>query len=468
MLLILPLLTSCSQNDDPDGDDDANLNLFIKTTAASDNLAKDGDDSFMSLAIYIFNKADGYREYSELIPEFTPQALQEFSRSVNVSKQTKIIYAVANYNDPQKTYNTPIAENLTMQQLDALTVVDTGFSGDKILMIGKKEVNIDSESVIAEVPMERLVARLDIYLFKNQKLANSQLIVSSVEFNNQVLNTNGAYQNTTMLSPIITNREMGVLTENNTLTTMPDDASVIVPDNANISFYTYQNIPASSTPDDAISPFIRIKVNINGVDYTYKGYLTDEGQVNKYRLNRNTVYTVVAMLDQPDDQLILNVQATPWTVTGSQTGGTISDSDYSLDAYNGNDQGATTGTVQFPYVDANGATQNQTSYASYSFKLTGPIGKVWTATISNGLDFEFGTEGSTSNTLAVSRGIARSEPYEIRVGAQDYWGGEEKKTYMYIIADGQKLKINPVQSNGQRKFPGNSDTDVLITQTSYQ
>ncbi len=44
------------------------------------------------------------------------------------------------------------------------------FTDSNILMVGKKEVAINSEYVVAEVPMERLVARLDIYMFKNQGL----------------------------------------------------------------------------------------------------------------------------------------------------------------------------------------------------------------------------------------------------------------------------------------------------------
>ena len=170
MFILALFLYSCSESETPVSDatnNQARLNFLISTTPKEDVLTKGNDGSFSSLALYIFNKADGYCEYSELIPEFTPQRLQELSRSVNVSPQTKIIYAIANYNDPDKTFSIPIAADLTMEQLENLTVSGADFSDNSILMIGKKEVPINSAYVVAEIPMERLAARLDIYMCKN-------------------------------------------------------------------------------------------------------------------------------------------------------------------------------------------------------------------------------------------------------------------------------------------------------------
>ena len=46
--------------------------------------------------------------------------------------------------------------------------------------------------------------------------------------------------------------------------------------------------------------------------------------------------------------------------------------------------------------------------------------------------------------------------------------GYPRNTYMYITVNGKKLKINPLQNGGARKFPGNNDTDILITQMGYK
>lgn len=342
------LLYSCSENEAPISDttdNQARLNFLIKTAPTNKALIHGDDGSFSSLALYIFNKADQHCEYSELIPEFTPQRLEEFSRSVNVSPQTKVIYAIANYNDPDKTFSVPVSPDLTLQQLESLTVSGNAFTDSNILMVGKKEVAINSEYVVAEVPMERLVARLDIYMFKNQGLESSSVVVNSIEFVNQILNTNSSPEVTSMPTPISKKNVSEVFLGGTTLQLMPSDLSEIVPENAHASFYTYRNIAPDATPD-ANTPYIRIKALFNGISYTYRGYLTDQGQTtHKYSLLHNTVYRVMAMLDHPDNQLIIKTTPYPWELTSSEIGQEITEDDYQLQPYNGDDAGATTGIV---------------------------------------------------------------------------------------------------------------------------
>lgn len=470
MLVLALLAYSCSKSEDLVSSDTANnharLNFLIQTTRANNVMAIGDDDSFASLALYIFNKTDQHCEYSELIPEFTPERLQEISRSVNVSPQTKIIYAIANYNDPEKTFSLPITTELTLEQLEGLTVEESHFKDSSILMVGKKEIPINSSNVVAEIPMERLTARLDIYMFKNQKLEQTNVTVTSIEFNNQVLNTYCNPEVKAMPADIKLQKTMKSITGNGTLQLMPSDLSAVVPANAHASFYTYRNIVTAGKADES-TPYILITASFNGISHAYKGYITDQGQTaNKYSLLHNTVYRVMAMLDYPDNQLIVKTTPYPWEVVDSETGHNVKDGDYLLEPYNGNDTGATTGVVQFPYI-WNGEARNETSYADYSFSLTAPAGAVWTATLTNGLDFSFGTNGSTGGT-AVSKGIAGSEAYEIKIGATKPWNGTPRHTYFYITVDGVKLKINPKQNNNTRPFPGDSDTDILISQTEYK
>lgn len=464
------LLYSCSENETslPDtGNDQARLSFLIKTTSANAALINGDEGSFSSLALYIFNKADERREYSELIPEFTPQKLQEFSRSTNVSPQTKVIYAIANYNDPDKTFSTPITTELTLQQIEGLTVSGTIFADNNLLMVGKKEIAINSEYVVAEVPMERLAARVDIYMFKNRELEKTDVAVTSIDFINQVLNTNCSLESTTTPTPANLRNSSQVFLGGTPLQLMPSDLSGIVPANAHAAFYTYRNMVPGGIPD-ANTPYLRIKAIFDGTSYTYKGYLTDNGQTNhKYSLLHNTVYRVIAMLDHPDNQLIVKTTPYPWDITYSEIGQAVTDDDYQLQPYNGNDTGATTGIVQFPYI-SNGEAHNETSYANYSFSLTAPAGAMWTATLSNGLDFTFNTNEAINGVQAVSQGISRSEAYTIKIGATKRWAGNPKSTYFYITVGGVKLKINPKQSNGTRQFPGDSDTDILISQTEYK
>lgn len=480
MLIVLLIISSCEDNNSASDntEKDASLLLTIRTgivgntrAASADDLAKGGDSWFSDLAIYIFNESDGYCEYAELVPGMT-QAVDEYYRSVEVSSQTKIVYAIANYDGNDKSLSLPLSTTATMQQLEDLTVANTGeFNDSSIMMIGKQRVEISGTYVQAEISMERLAARVDVYLFKNNELANDSVKITGVELLNQITNSNCIYNSTDMLSPVLKQNIQGVISQNPSLRQMTeDDVSKLVPDNAHSSFYSYQNIVSSGTlPDSsAYTPYLRITVEINARKYVYGAYLTDAGQnQNKYSLMRNTVYRVIAMVSKPDNELDLQITANPWNVSQIQSGGIIVESDYSLDALGGNDSGALTGIVQYPYI-LNSVPYDATSYANYSFKLTGPVGKVWVASMSNGLDFNFASLTSASGKLTVSHGISRNEPYQITVGAAKSWGGADRATYMYITVDGVKLKINPLQSGGSRKFPGNNDTDILITQTQYQ
>ena len=464
------LLYSCSENETPISEttnDQARLSFLIKTASADKVLVTGDEGRFSSLALYIFNKESQQREYSELIPEFTPQKLQEYSRSVNVSPQTKIIYAIANYNDPDKVFSTPVTTDLTLQQLENLTATSNTLTDSNLLMIGKKEVQVNSANVVAEVPLERLVARVDIYMFKNQELASSNVVVTSIKLINQVLNTNCVLEDVSMPAPITLRNANHLILGGDGLQLMPSDLSGITPDKAHASFYTYRNM-APNGKEDASAPYLLITASLDGTNRTYKGYLTDQGQtINKYSLLHNTVYRVIAMLDHPDNYLTIKTTPYPWEVAYSEIGQALTDGDYQLEPYNGSDTGATTGIVQFPYIK-NGEARDETSYASYNFSLTAPAGAVWTATLTNGLDFTFGSNGSVDGTQTVSKGIARKEPYEIKIGATKPWSGTSKSTYFYITVGGVKLKINPKQSNDARQFPGDNDTDILIRQTEYK
>ena len=468
-LFFVMLFVACGMNEGDVllPDKDARLSLAFRAELAADGLAKGNDSEFSSLAIYIFDKQNGDCEYSEFLPDITPEAIKEYRQVVAVTSRAKIVYAIGNYVGSDKSLSISLDKNTTMQDLEDMIVTNTTFSGSSVFMVGKKEIVVDNPFVEVEVPMKRLVARLDIYVFKNNDLKDSDVKIVSVEFVNQVMNSRCNLERE-MVSPVKTLHETRVITTNTTLQNMPSDLSVIIPENAHASFYSYQNvISPSAVVDDDITPYLLVTINIDGKDYKYKGYITDNGQTtDKYSLNQNTVYRVIAMFKHPDNELFLKIIPLPWTVAESQVGGQVTEGDYTFDAYGGNDSGATTGNVYFPYV-LNNAPVNATSYASYSFKLTAPAGAVWTATITNGLEFFFGNTGVTEDEIAVSRGIAREKEYLIRVGATKSWGGVKRSTYMYITVNGKKLKINPLQSDNKRKFPGNNDTDILITQMGF-
>lgn len=133
--------------------------------------------------------------------------------------------------------------------------------------------------------------------------------------------------------------------------------------------------------------------------------------------------------------------------------------------------------------------ENKTSGAAYYFKVESPAGLVWKAHLTNPDEFAFNygksIEGSTN---CVSTGIARTDPYQIKVEAKNAWtngtswtdltdwaigkGSNPVYTDLYITVslDGiheYEVEINPDNAGGMyqngRKFAG-TNTRIRIFQ----
>lgn len=133
--------------------------------------------------------------------------------------------------------------------------------------------------------------------------------------------------------------------------------------------------------------------------------------------------------------------------------------------------------------------ENKTSGAAYYFKVESPAGLVWKAHLTNPDEFAFNygksIEGSTN---CVSTGIARTDPYQIKVEAKNAWtngtswtdltdwaigkGSNPVYTDLYITVslDGiheYEVEINPDNKGGMyqkgRKFTG-TNTRIRIFQ----
>lgn len=133
------------------------------------------------------------------------------------------------------------------------------------------------------------------------------------------------------------------------------------------------------------------------------------------------------------------------------------------------------------------------SYAGFYFKLDAPDGAVWTAHLINETDFRFGRgqyNAGNERRFCVSTGIARDEPYQIQITANNAWtdvnfnnlewgnqveqSGREVFTEFYITVslDGMEdyeLVINPENAvtnthwKDGRRFAG-TDTRIYLWQ----
>lgn len=128
------------------------------------------------------------------------------------------------------------------------------------------------------------------------------------------------------------------------------------------------------------------------------------------------------------------------------------------------------------------------SGAAFYFKVESPAGLVWKAHLTNPIEFAFNYGKSTESTNCVSTGIARTDPYQIKVEAKEAWtkeaswdqltewakakGSKPVYTDLYITVslDGiheYEVVINPdgvggMYKNG-RKFAG-TNTRIRIFQ----
>lgn len=133
--------------------------------------------------------------------------------------------------------------------------------------------------------------------------------------------------------------------------------------------------------------------------------------------------------------------------------------------------------------------EDKKSGAAFHFKVESPTGLVWKAHLTNPTEFAFNYDKSTDNTNCVSTGIARKDPYQIKVEAVKPWtngtswtaeltpwakgkGNNPVYTDLYVTVslDGiheYEVEINPNDAGGMykngRKFAG-TNTRIRIFQ----
>lgn len=138
--------------------------------------------------------------------------------------------------------------------------------------------------------------------------------------------------------------------------------------------------------------------------------------------------------------------------------------------------------------DAHETLVDKPSGAAFYIKVDGPTGLVWKAHLTNPTEFAFNYDKSTESTNCVSTGIARKDPYQIKVEAVKPWttnaswdqltpwakdkGSNPVYTDLFITVslDGiheYEVEINPDNAGGMyqkgRKFTG-TNTRIRIFQ----
>ena len=194
--------------------------------------------------------------------------------------------------------------------------------------------------------------------------------------------------------------------------------------------------------------------------------------------------------------LCLDWQVMPWNKVTSE----ISWSDVKCEMYawqtgetlnpKGGDAEGLYCLVNYPRYndDAHETLVDKPSGAAFYIKVEGPAGLVWKANLTNPTEFTFNYGKSTDKTNCVSTGIARKDPYQIKVEAKKQWtnnaswdqltewaiGKGSKPVYtdlfVTVSLDGiheYEVEINPDNAGGMyqkgRKFAG-TNTRIRIFQ----
>lgn len=194
--------------------------------------------------------------------------------------------------------------------------------------------------------------------------------------------------------------------------------------------------------------------------------------------------------------LCLDWQVMPWNKVTSEI--SWSNVNCQMFAWHKSSPSATTGDeegkfclVNYPRyaTDKHNSLVAKSSGAAYYIKVDGPTGLVWKAHLTNTDDFTFSYSSSIAEeTNCVSTGIARKDPYQIKVEANNAWtegtsfdqltswatgkGSKPVSTDLYVTVslDGiheYEVEINPDGAGGMykkgRKFAG-TNTRIRIFQ----
>lgn len=440
------------------------MKLSVNTLVVDDPMSINMDQTFSSLAIYLYNNdAASTLEQSVLLPSFSSVSTRDIP--VLTQPGIKLLYVVANY--AGKTFRRTdgtiftLSQATTRQELESIvTESSSGFSSSSLLMVGKQTMTVTSANngSLINVVLRRLHARVDVHVFKGVNFGSNVVTLEYVKLYNQVLNSEVKFDYTANTAQMLTSPIFNEQTVTSSVALSSyANGMVLQPVNAKAIFYSYQNLVTVLSPLQITAPYLEIKVNENGNGHIYKGYFTDNNQIAyKYSLLQNNVYQMVAVLDV-DSKIVMNMTVLPWNQKNIEYERPITANDFSFGAW------ATS------WGGLNGKTMNTNvgglEDAVFQFELKAPIGAAWTATLTNGLDFGFTSSTAGTTTPAVSSGFTNiGYPYLIAVRASKRWTGDSRDTEFYITVEGNEIPINPIVGS-QRRYQG-TDTRIKIQQVA--
>lgn len=323
-------------------------------------------------------------------------------------------------------------ENNTATNLPAMEIIHAEVRTAQTKNPSSGEISTDNGitwSPSLEVKLKRLASKISFHIRKNTENENDILNIQKIEIINIPVYSH-------LLKQSYTDPDLLTLTPYNNVpgVTLTENADISQTDNYTTIFenlITPEYILAENTIDNAI--IIKLQVNYNNektVSYQIPIKTGESG--TDYSLERNKHYIIKATIAS-EGELIYMPEVRYQIADWNDAGGDISFVEDSLIDY-------TAGWVENTNIVERNIHVANNEYAEYNFKLSNPSGALWSATITNPIDFIFdNTDG------AVSYGIGNSEKtYKIRIRPRREVSQNNIKTEFYITINNgfENIELN--------------------------
>lgn len=548
MLLFVASLTSC--RDDDAGTPQAKMRTislnfpaiqpYTASRADNDVNAIDGESTFHTADIWVFdsNNADdnataaAYKRIEDAERYTTASGELRTELTIPVEINTVDIYVITN-----NSATADLDANSTRSELQAATfnskpnnetspeLASNGLLMSRII----EDIPVNKLSggydVNTQLPLERGVAKIACFFAKESESTQAEITditVSGATDRGSVFPEDVTFENkdtrpsAANVPAGVTNTKTVPITPPSAIQVLAEDATLARGDEEDAQNYvTRLNQIASSTND-----YYLFEADANNMTVTIQYTLgTAEVKTATVELDKDVIrnHYVVITGTVKGGILKLEYLALQWENVSSAIGW---NAQFKIAAWNSDDYDAPNLTdategdeeaaycyVVYPRYDNDEHTILETdedgntkpSYAGFYFKLDAPNGAVWKAHLEEpdgNHNFRFGTgqyrleEGGEYERFCVTTGIAREEPYQIQITANNAWtdvnfnnlewgnqveqSGEEvfAEFYITVSLDGveeHELVINPknVATNTHwlngRRFAG-TDTRIYIWQ----
>ncbi len=329
-------------------------------------------------------------------------------------------------------FNEETDGNTTATNLPAMEIIHAEVRTAQTINPSSCEISTDNGitwSPSLEVKLKRLASKISFHIRKNTENENDILNVQKIEIINIPLYSH-------LLKQSYTDPDLLTLTPYNNVpgVALTENADISQTDNYTTIFenlITPEYILAENTIDNAV--IIKLQVNYNNektVSYQIP-IKTGESAAN-YSLERNKHHIIKATIAS-EGELIYMPEVRYQIADWNDAGGDISFVEDSLIDY-------TAGWVENTNIVERNIHVANNEYVEYNFKLSNPSGALWSATITNPIDFIFDNING-----AVSSGIGNSEKtYKIRIRPRREVSQNNIKTEFYITINNgfENIELN--------------------------